>query len=91
MARVQLVIPDVDRDRFVLQARREGMTLSAWLRAAAHTRLEERQRVKPFESVEDIEEFFKMCDALEGPETEPDWEDHLRVINEARAAGATGT
>ena len=91
MARVQLMIPDVDRDRFVLQAKREGMTLSAWLRAAAHTRLEERQRVKPFESVEDIEEFFKMCDALEGPETEPDWEDHLRVINEARAAGATGT
>ena len=91
MARVQLVIPDADRDRFVLQARREGMTLSAWLRAAAHTRLTERQRVKPFESLEDIEEFFKMCDALEGPETEPDWEDHLRVINESRAAGATGT
>ena len=91
MVRVQLVIPDDDRDRFVLQAKREGMTLSAWLRAAAHTRLEERQRVQPFESVEDIEEFFKMCDALEGPETEPDWEDHLRVINEARAAGATGT
>lgn len=91
MARVQLVIPDADRDRFVLQARREGMTLSAWLRAAAHTRLEERQRVKPFESLEDIEEFFKMCDALEGPETEPDWEDHLRVINESRAAGATDT
>lgn len=91
MARVQLVIPDADRDRFVLQARREGMTLSAWLRAAAHTRLEERQRVKPFESLDDIEEFFKMCDALEGPETEPDWEDHLRVINESRAAGATDT
>ncbi len=91
MARVQLVIPDADRDRFVLQARREGMTLSAWLRAAAHTRLEERQRVKPFEALGDIEEFFKMCDALEGPETEPDWEDHLRVINESRAAGATGT
>lgn len=91
MARVQLVIPDADRDRFVLQARREGMTLSAWLRAAAHARLEERQRVKPFESLEDIEEFFKMCDALEGPDTEPDWKDHLRAINESRAAGATGT
>ena len=91
MARVQLVIPDADRDRFVLQARREGMTLSAWLRAAAHTRLEERQRFKPFESSEDIKEFFKACDALEGPETEPDWEEHLRIINESRASGATGT
>ena len=28
MARVQLVIPDEDRDRFVHQARKEGMTLS---------------------------------------------------------------
>ena len=91
MARVQLVIPDADRDRFVLQARREGMTLSAWLRAAAHTRLEERQRSKPFESSEDIREFFKTCDALEGPETEPDWEEHLRILNESRASGATGT
>ena len=91
MARVQLVIPDADRDRFVLQARREGMTLSAWLRAAAHTRLEERQRVKPFESLEDIKEFFKACDALEGPKTEPDWEEYLRIINESRASGATGT
>ncbi len=91
MARVQLVIPDVDRDRFVVQARREGMSLSAWLRAAAHTRLEERQRLKPFESPEDVKEFFKMCDALEGPEREPDWEEHLRVINESRATGASGT
>lgn len=91
MARVQLVMPDADRDRFVLQARREGMSLSAWLRAAAHTRLEERQHLKPFESLEDIKEFFKMCDVLEGPEMEPDWEEHLRVINESRATGASGT
>ena len=35
MARVQLIIPDEDRDRFIRQARREGLTFSAWLRAAA--------------------------------------------------------
>ena len=37
MARVQLVMPDDDRERFVDQARREGMSLSAWLRAAARS------------------------------------------------------
>ena len=37
MARVQLVMPDADRDRFVDQARREGMSLSAWLRAGRET------------------------------------------------------
>ena len=91
MARVQLIIPDVDRDRFVVQARREGMTLSAWLRTAAQARLDERQRVRRFESPEDVQEFFRYCDTIEGPETEPDWSEHLRVINESRASGTTGT
>ncbi len=91
MARVQIVIPDADRARFVRQARREGLTLSAWLRAAARERLENRQRVKPFESPEDVMEFFRACDALEGPDVEPDWSGRLRVINESRGNKAAGT
>ncbi len=71
-------MPNVDRDRFVDHARREGMSLSAWMRAAARECIEARQRVKLFESPED------------GPETEPDWGEHLRVMNESRAAGGTG-
>ena len=39
MARVQVIIPDEDKDRFVRQAQREGLTFSAWLRAAAQERL----------------------------------------------------
>ena len=91
MARVQLVIPDDDRERFVDQARREGMSLSAWLRAAARERLETRQRASLFESPEDVEEFFRSCAELEGPETEPDWSEHLRVMSESRGRGAAGT
>ena len=66
MARVQLVMPDDDRDRFVRQARREGMSLSAWLRAAARERLEARQSAKLFKSAEDVREFFRSCVALAG-------------------------
>ena len=91
MARVQLVMPDADRDRFVDQARREGMSLSAWMRAAAQERLEARQRVELFKSPEDVREFFRSCATLDGPETEPDWSEHLRVMSESRAAGVTGT
>jgi hypothetical protein len=91
MARVQLVMADEDRERFVAQARREGMSLSAWMRAAARERLEARQRVKLFESPEDIKEFFRSCTALDGPDVEPDWSEHLRVMNESRALGVTGT
>ncbi len=91
MARVQLIIPDGDRDRFTLQARKEGMTLSAWLRAAAHERLEERQRREQFESPEDLEAFFRQCDALQGPDSEPNWDEHLQVINASRGRGTTNT
>jgi len=91
MARVQLVMPDADRDRFVDQARREGMSLSAWLRSAARERLEARQRVELFKSPEDVKQFFRSCAGLDGPDTEPDWSEHLRVMNESRAAGVAGT
>ena len=91
MARVQLVMPDADREQFVEQARREGMSFSAWMRAAARERLEASRHVKLFESPEDVKEFFRSCAALDGPEMEPDWREHLRVMNESRSAGVTGT
>ena len=91
MARVQLVMPDDDRDSYVDQARREGKSLSEWLREAARERLESRRKARRFQSAEDIRAFFRRCDQLEGPETEPDWSEHLQTINEARARGQTGT
>ena len=91
MVRVQLIIPDEDRDRFVYQARREGLTLSAWLRAAARERLEDRQRSELFESPAALEEFFRACDALEGPEAEPEWDEHLSAIAESRRQNAANT
>ncbi len=87
MARVQLVIPDADKDRFVHQARREGMSLSAWLRAAAHDRLTERQKVKQFQTVEEMRAFFERCHAEAGPGPEPDWEEYLEIINESKLRG----
>ena len=54
------------------------------LRAAAHRRVEEQQRSHPFESPANLEGFFRACDALEGPKREPDWQEHLAVIDESR-------
>lgn len=81
MARVPLVIPGEDRNRFVHQARREGLTLSAWLGSAACERLDRRQRTAPFSSCAEMEDFFRACDALDGPASEPDWIEHLSVID----------
>jgi len=91
MARVQLVIPDEDRDRFVHQARKEGMTLSAWLRAAARGRLRQQQQSDSFKSPADLEAFFRGCDALEGPAREPDWHEHLDIIDKSRRQGTSAT
>ena len=87
MARVQIIIPDEDRDRFFSQARREGLTLSAWLRAAARECLEARQQVKPFESPAELEAFFLESNAKAGPDREPDWDEHLAVMRESQLRG----
>ncbi len=84
MARVQITIPDEDRDRFAAQAKREGTTLSAWLLAAAHARVESRQRLKPLESPEELEAFFRESNAAAGPGREPDWDEHLAVMRESQ-------
>ena len=91
MARVQLVIPDSDRDRYVYQAQREGMTFSAWLRAAAEERLAKQQQVKLFESVDDLEAFFRQCDEREGDTPEPDWHEHLIAMEESRMSSLPTT
>ena len=97
MARVYLVMPDTDKDRYVRQARREGMSLSAWLRAGArdrltkHGQLAKRQKVKRFRTAEDVRAFFERVHALADlenePEREPDWEEHLAVMNESKMKG----
>jgi len=91
MARVQLVMPDEDRERFAHQARQEGMSFSAWLREAARERLERKQQTRRFESQADLEAFWRECDAQPGPEREPDWKEHLKAIDAARRSGATNT
>ncbi len=87
MARVQLVIPDADKTRFVHQARREGLSLSAWLRAAAKDRLAEKHNAKGFKSVEDMKAFFDECLEKAGPGPEPDWEEYKAIISESKLKG----
>ena len=87
MARVQLVMPDTEKDCYVRQARREGMSLSAWLRAAAHERLERKQKGQKLKSKEDMRAFWRWCDERAGHGREPDWEEHLAVMNESKMKG----
>ena len=90
MARVQLIIPDDDWSRFVHQALMEGMTYSAWLREAAREKLEDRQKGKRFATSKEVQEFFQACVSMGGPDVEPDWSEHVRIIEQSRAGGRAG-
>ena len=87
MVRVQLVLRDEEHSHYVYQANKEGLTLGAWLRAAAVERLERKSRIQPFESVADLIAFFTECDKRESGGVEPDWEQHVSVLDEVRKRG----
>lgn len=84
MARVQLVMPEADRAEFLAQARREGMSFSAWMRAAARQRLEERRRTHPYPTEEELERFFGECAAKNAAVPQLDWDEYNRILNETR-------
>jgi hypothetical protein len=91
MARIQLVMPDEDRDLFVHEARKEGVSLSEWLRLAARERVERRREQARFASREELYAFFGRCDRVESEGVEPDWESHLATMRASRATGESGT
>ena len=89
MATIQFEITEEDRERFAKQAEREGMALDAWLISVA--RRHSSQPTTPagdqFRSVEELMAFLHECSANSGLEREPDWEEHLRNIEESRRQG----
>ena len=93
MATLQLTLSDDAIARIKKQAQKEGITPEAWLTAAILDRLRLREEVsylgtgRRFQSAEELQEFWKRCDAMAGPGREPDWEEHLKNINESRSRG----
>ena len=95
MTTVQVTLSDDEVEMFTEQARREGLQIEDWLRAAGYGRLaakpmfdrqlKPRKPMTPEESKEfwaTREEFWAAHSNLDGPEREPDWEEHKRVIND---------
>ncbi len=91
MPRIHLVVSEPDRTRYAAAASREGLTLSAWLRAAAADRLDRRAGAEPFRTEDDVWRFFAERDAETECGTEPEWQQHLAVIRASRSRGASGT
>ena len=88
MARVQLVIADDEQAQFLRQAQLEGLSLSAWLLAAARERIERMRPRRRFLNPVDLAAFFAACDAAESTtEIEPDWEAHKQAIAKSQQGG----
>ncbi len=88
--KVQVILDERERDLFQRQAALDGMSLSGWLREAGRDRLERGREGGRLRSAEDLDAFFRECDARETGE-EPDWEEQRRVIERSRAGGQAPT
>jgi len=86
MPRVQVLVDEREHEQFRRQARREGLSLSAWLRQAGRERL----RTRRISSLRDLKAFFREVDAREQGR-EPDWAEHKVAIGRSRASGQSGT
>ena len=85
--RVQVILDEEEKELFQREARREGLSLSAWFRRAGEERLQGKPASRNMDTVEELRTFFSACDRREEGR-EPDWQDHLAVIEASRRGGA---
>ncbi len=87
MARIQVLTDDAEREAFRAQARREGRSLSDWLREAGRQRLQQAQQSR-LRTPEDLDGFFAQIDARHGDAVrEDDWEVHRARIERSQRRG----
>lgn len=85
--RVQVLLEEEEKELFVQEAQRAGMSLSAWIRDAGKERLKNRPARLKLETPDDLRVFFASCDSRQEGR-EPDWEEHLRVIERSKRGQA---
>lgn len=83
--RIQVIVDEQEREAFRAQASAEGRSLSEWLREAGRDRLASREPDR-LRTAEDLQRFFAECDEQETGR-EPEWEEHLAVMEESRRQG----
>ena len=83
--RIHLVLAEEEKARLERAARKEGMTLSAWLREAAREKLMDSGPPE-LATASELTSFFSDCDRREKGR-EPDWEEHRKVIDASIAGG----
>ena len=88
--RIQVLLSREEKTRLQEQAGRDGASLSSWMRAAAIEKLEAARRRSRFANAKELAAFFKSTRARETGR-EPDWEQHVEVIDRSRSSGGSRT
>ncbi|MCY4041935.1 MAG: hypothetical protein OXF72_11895 [Gammaproteobacteria bacterium] len=92
MARVQMVLKDGERARYIYHAKRDGKSLSAWLREAAQEKIDNQCTKRRLATPEDFDEFFRRCDEERmWHGQEPDWDDQKKLLLDSKLSGVSAT
>ena len=86
MERIQVLLDPEEKERFRRLAQEKGMSLSAWLREAALRRSAEETQATRLRTLDALHAFFAECDVREAGR-EPDWEEHLEVMDASKRDG----
>ena len=84
-SRIHLVLAEEEKALLERAAKREGKSLSAWLREAAREKLE-GSGPPSLSTVDELKDFFEGCDQGEEGQ-EPDWSAHRAVMDASRREG----
>ena len=91
LVRIQVLLTEEEREAFRREAEKEGQSLSGWLRERGMRQLEESDRKRrTIATSAGLRKFFAGCDRRE-KEREPDWDEHLRVMDSSRRRGRSDT
>ena len=85
--RVQVILEEEEAARFKSEARKESKSLSSWLRDAGRMAVEAKRQKRDLATITALRKFFQDCNKKERG-SEPDWEEHKRLILEGFRSGA---
>jgi hypothetical protein len=79
--RIQVILDEEEALEFKNQARKEGKSVSSWLREAGKKVIELNKSKRELKQAASLKAFFKEINSKkEG--TEPEWEDHKKLITD---------
>jgi hypothetical protein len=90
--RLHILLPPDEKERYREIAEAQGLNLSDWVRMAVREAAERYGGGPGLQDPEELRRFFEASDRTHGPGagTEPDWEEHLRLLEEGKVEGGRG-